>query len=235
MKKTVLILLFLLLMVTKTATMANYQDELIDIAEFAETENLPVKDWSVTIREQIDVERAANIRTQLKKEGLKESKTEKENSQNYLLRDRRNFKDLNVYYKVIVHSGKAELIVVLEGQKWTQDIKQSYVNKKTTIKDEFFTNKAQTFACLSVSDDAIIDSDYFFKDLTKTFNIQHENKQFDNTKNSAHKFIFYGYTPLWTQKINLGNSKLNIQVAVTENATGDLTYTIGTPILINEY
>ncbi|WP_042221432.1 YwmB family TATA-box binding protein [Oceanobacillus manasiensis] len=235
MRKTALLLLFVLLLTTRTATMADYNDELLDIIHYTESINLPINDWSVTIREQVSAKKATDLIKKMKKEGLKETKKEKASSVNYLLHDIQNSTDVDVYYNVIVHSGKAELIAVIEGQGWSEKTLDTYVEKIVNVKNNLFTDMAQTFACLTTTDDAIISSDYFFKDFTKKFDIQHQSKQFDNNENSAHNFIFYGYTPLWTQEISLDNTPMNIQVAVTENAEGHLTYTIGTPILINEY
>lgn len=235
MRKIALIILFVLLLTTKTVTMAEYNDALLDIADYTETISLPIDDWTVTVREQISEEAAIEMMTKMKKEGLQATKKEKENSTNYSLADTQNSSKLNVYYNVIVHSGKAELIAVIEGRDWSESMKELYMKEITKVKNQYFTNMAQTFACLTVIDDAIIGSDYFFNDLTKTFNIQQETVQFDNNENLSHNFIFYGYTPLWTQKISLENATMNIQVAVTENTEGHLTYTIGTPILINEY
>src|SRR5699024_12270572 len=71
--------------------------------------------------------------------------------------------------------------------------------------------------------------------ISKELEIKHEQTQIDNHEKSALDKIIYGYTPLWSQKINIMNNPTNVQIAVTSNEKGMVNFTVGTPILINEY
>lgn len=237
MKKIVFITLLFLFVTTHTMAQDIKSDELTDIASFVTGKNLKVDNWKVTLKEKIVREDIQAIIKALKRNHTVQ-KTEDENIVKYMFKDTHKSENIVVSYNVIipkVGSYSAELIAVIEGASWSDSIEESYQLKRNLIVNRFFTKSKKTFACLTTHQGAIIGSDYFLKEFTNYLNLQHEVTQVDTVGKSAHKKIIYGYTELWEDKISISGSPVNFQVAVTTDENNKPKYTIGTPILINEY
>src|SRR5699024_11268492 len=86
--------------------------------------------------------------------------------------------------------------------------------------NDIFTPSARIYTCLTTEFNGIINADYVLNYISKELEIKHEQTQIDNHEKSALDKIIYGYTPLWSQKINIMNNPTNVQIAVTSNEKG---------------
>lgn len=237
MRKIMLISLLLLPLNTGTFSAQMEMDELTGIADYITEKNMAVNSWQVTVKEQIDGKKLRLIIKDLEAEH-QTTFTEDENSINYLFSNRHKHENIVESYSIIIPKDDSQAIIltgVLKGEAWNDSVKDFYQLSMDKMLAGFFTKSAKRFACLTTEDDGIMGSDYFIGDFVKSFNLQQINTQFDTVKNSVHKKIIYGYTPLWNNKITIMGKPVNLQIAVKESETGNPIFTIGTPILINEY
>ncbi|WP_099159408.1 YwmB family TATA-box binding protein [Virgibacillus ndiopensis] len=236
MKKTGLIFILLLLFTTRALAHTNH-DEMIDLATLVEESNLTIDEWQVTIKEQIDRNGIQYKIKQLRNSYLV-STSEDENVIKYSFSDVHKTSEVNETYKVIIpknKSYKAEIIGVLSGEVWSNSIKKNYQKKLSLMLEQFFTQSAKKFACLTTISNDTISSDYFLNELKQKLNLQHISTQYDSIQNSMHEKIIYGYTPLWKQQITVMDKPMNVQLAVRAGKNESTKFTIGTPILITEY
>lgn len=213
------------------------RDEMIDLAAFTLENKIAIENWQVTFKENIGKQKAERIVKEFKDSRLV-SITEDDNVIKYLLRDVHKDVRLDVSYSVVIPKNqayKAEIVVVVEGIQWNEQIQEDYLLTKRLIKDNFFTNSLKTFAWLTTKNSGIIEIDIFVEEITNYFNIQHIVTQFDTIESSMHEKIIYGYTDLWKQSYFIEGAPMNLQIAVVMDDEMNLEYTIGTPILIHEY
>ncbi|MEC5424476.1 YwmB family TATA-box binding protein [Virgibacillus sp. C22-A2] len=237
MRKMVLIILLFLVITTETVAQGAASDEMIDLAEFATERDLLFENWQVTWKETISREKSDDIIKDLKNSHLV-TITKEKNSINYSFRNTLLSGDVSETYNVVMPKNEqhnAELIVIIEGEFWNESIKKEYLTVVESIERKYFTKSVKKFACLSVGDNGIMDSDSLLTNIIEHFNIEHINTQYDTVENSRVKKIIYGYISLWNQQISIEKVPQNVQIAIIEQELGERTYTIGTPILINEY
>lgn len=237
MKKFLLISLMLLAINTDTPSMDMEVSELSDIAGYITSKKMTVDSWQVTVKEQVDRKKLERVIKDLEQE-YSLTVSEDENSLKYSFHNTHKRESIVEYYNVIIPKNErqnSELVGVLKGGSWDSSVKDSYQLRLEQMIEKLFTKSANKFACLTTGEDGIMGSDYFIRDFVKSFNVQQIDTQFDTVKNSMHKKLIYGYIPLWNNKITIVDKPVNLQIAVIESETGDPIYTIGTPILINEY
>ncbi|OZU88435.1 hypothetical protein CIL03_12370 [Virgibacillus indicus] len=237
MKKFLLISLMLLAINTDTPSMDMEVSELSDIAGYITSKKMTVDSWQVTVKEQVDRKKLERVIKDLEQE-YSLTVSEDENSLKYSFHNTHKRESIVEYYNVIIPKNErqnSELVGVLKGGSWDSSVKDSYQLRLEKMIEKLFTKSANKFACLTTGEDGIMGSDYFIRDFVKSFNVQQIDTQFDTVKNSMHKKLIYGYIPLWNNKITIVDKPVNLQIAVIESETGDPIYTIGTPILINEY
>ncbi len=213
------------------------RDEMIDLADFTVENELAIESWQVTFKEHIEKQKAEKIIRDFKDSNLV-TMTEDDNVIKYLLRDVHKNQGFSVLYSVVVPKNQAfetEIIVVIEGSLWNEQIKEDYLAIKQSMKDNLFTNSLQSFACLTTKDNGIIKVDSFVQKIEEYFNLQHMMTQFDTIENSTHEKLIYGYTDIWNQHYFIEGAPMNLQIAVVMDEEMNLNYTIGTPILIHEY
>ncbi|MFC4024975.1 YwmB family TATA-box binding protein [Oceanobacillus longus] len=237
MRKITIILVLLLFITAKPMVNGMERDEMIDLAAFTLENKIAIENWQVTFKENIGKQKAERIVNEFKDSSLV-TITEDDNVIKYLLRDVHKDVGLDVSYSVVIPKNqqfKAEIVVVVEGIQWNEQIQEDYVLIKRLIKDKFFTNSLKTFACLTTEDSGIMKTDVFVEEITNYFKLQHIVTQFDTIENSMHEKIIYGYTDLWKQSYFIEGAPMNLQIAVVMDDEMNLEYTIGTPILIHEY
>ncbi|GAA0436649.1 MAG: YwmB family TATA-box binding protein [Bacillota bacterium] len=237
--KKIFILSIMLLMITNNvaAKQSFNQKELVDLANYMMNNSAKVEDWQVTLKEAITREDSKHLVHELQT-NFKPNFSEDKNKLKYSFSDALLPEGINVLYNVVIPKQKqynAELIIVIKGKSWSKEIEKNYRNVLTTSLNAYFTEAVKKFACLTTKGNDIISGDYFLENMTNYFQVQQVKTQFDNVKNSTHKKIIYGYTPLWNQKISVDNTSMNLQIAIKDTGSDYPTYTIGTPILINEY
>jgi len=237
MRNSIILAFIILFLMMTTEVMAKEldSDELVDLADFVTEQNLSLETWNVTIKEKMDQEEITAILNKMKR-NHPITMTEDENSLKYQVKHPQKSESFVETYSVIIpKNGKqhAELTFVLEGDSWDQTIKYNYQQKINSVLDEWFTNSKQLFVWLKTTDDDIINSNVFINNIINEFKLEDVKKQSDN--NSTNRKTIYGYTSVWSQKITIQSIPVNLQIAIAEDQDGDRTYTLGTPILINEY
>ncbi|GAB3044945.1 YwmB family TATA-box binding protein [Virgibacillus ainsalahensis] len=237
MRKVVFISLLFLCITTETMAQSQGSDEMMELAALVTDSNLSMEEWQVTIKEKMNHTEINNILESMENSHLV-TMEEDENSIKYSLVNTHKMDGISEHYNVVIPKdgiNHPELIAVIGGTDWNESIEDFYQTRLDSITRKYFTNASQTFTWLKAENDDIIKSDSFLHMLAKKLELQHMEKQFDNVENSMHEKILYGYTSLWDQKITIENIPMNLQAAVTVNQDGNRTYTVGTPILINEY
>ncbi|UJL45976.1 YwmB family TATA-box binding protein [Virgibacillus sp. NKC19-16] len=237
MRKLVFISL-LFLFITSEATAGHMQnDEMMELASVVTDSYGSIGDWEVILKEKMDKNDFQDRIIELKNRHLV-TVNEDENSIQYSFEHVHESSSISVIYNGILPKNgthDAELIAVIKGTHWNTSIEENYQSILDTIRAEYFTKFVEVFACLTTDNGDIMNNEVFLNELMDRLKLQHMETQFDTVEKSRHEKIIYGYTPLWEQKITIGDIPMNVQIAAEESGNGDPTYTIGTPILINEY
>ena len=121
----------------------------------------------------------------------------------------------------------------MEGNQWDRSVKHTYQQKLDEIVQNYFTDSKQKFSWLTFVDDDKIDSNVFLNEMVAQWNMENLQLQLDN--HLQNRKVLYGYTPVWQEYIRMQNDRVNMQIALHTDNQGTTTYTLGTPILINEY
>lgn len=239
MKKVVLITLILFMTANSVAAGAGQSDPMTNLADFIVENGLEVDQWQVTLREEMSHSHAKKILAQFRnKNSYLVSGEADANTIKYSIRHVQKTEDISEQYNVIIPKDgkyKAQFIAVFHSKVWSKSIGKAYMNRVKTVQNDFFSNESTKFTCVQTSFSDKMKGVYVLNDLKRTLNLQHLKRQKDSVKNSTVEKIIYGYTPLWSQKIDLGDRLMNFQMAVKKGVNGDTELTIGTPILINEY
>ncbi len=218
------------------ASPSNEIDPLIKFTEVAEEDQLEINSWEVLIKETKQIKNREAYVNKFRNQQLI-TMTKDENSINYIFEERNN-NAIQINYQLVLplHSDEqAELIIAISGNEWNEKIKENYTKIAADLKKEKFTSKAKTFACIEFIEGGTIGDRMIIDSFLSSLEVVHMKVQNDTVQSSRLKNVIYGYTPLWKESFDLEGIPLNLQIAVTELETGDLKYTIGTPILINEY
>ncbi|WP_339226530.1 YwmB family TATA-box binding protein [Oceanobacillus sp. FSL K6-2867] len=237
MKKISFLLVLILLINAKPVVNGMESEEMIELANFTLSNGTPIENWQVTMKESITIKQAEKHLAEMKN-GSFVTRSEDENTIKYLLREDKQYEEIQITHMVVIPKDKAikaEIIAVIEGTKWNEQIEESYLSIKHEIMDKYLTETSKTFACLTTDFSGIIKSDVLIKEIKNYYNLQHIKTQFDTLENSTHKKIVYGYTDLWKESFIIDGTPMNLQLAVATNEKEELKYTIGTPILIHEY
>lgn len=230
---TFFIVVFIFMTVNVFADRAHH-DELIDMADFV-TETHSIKSWHVTIKESIDQEKLPQLLTKLHSDF---SVTTEENKKiiKIIAKDPHKKNGLNECFNVVIpksNNQQAELIAIMEGNQWDRSVKHTYQQKLDEIVQNYFTDSKQKFSWLTFVDDDKIDSNVFLNEMVAQWNMENLQLQLDN--HLQNRKVLYGYTPVWQEYIRMQNDRVNMQIALHTDNQGTTTYTLGTPILINEY
>lgn len=237
MGKTILHLFIFSLLISPSFEKNITVNELEDIVDIVNHHELEIDEWQVTIKEKIPLPDAKKIMNKL--DGTESIvKEEDKHRVSYSMINRHMDSHLVETYDIILpqHStGEAEVIAVLKAEVWNEEVEENYRQWQHLMLSEVFTKDYRSYTCLMTEFNAIITNDHLLNYIMEKLEIQHFQTQNDTNKNSTLESIYYGYTPLWNQKVNGMDKPTNIQMAVTKNDIGARKFIIGTPILINEY
>ncbi|MBP2076208.1 YwmB family TATA-box binding protein [Oceanobacillus polygoni] len=237
MRKISILLVLFLFITAKPVAGGMESEEMIELVNFTMNNGIPIESWQVTIKENVTIKQAEGQLDKMKNGSLV-TRSEDENAIKYLLREDYKQEAMEVTYTIVIPKDtalKAELIAVIEGTKWDEQIEKNYLSIKRTIMDKYLTEPSKIFACLTSDFSGIIKGDVLVSEIINYFNLQHIETQFDTIENLTHKKIIYGYTDLWKQHFMIEGTPMNLQLAVATNEKDELQFTIGTPILIHEY
>lgn len=212
------------------------EDELAGMASFIKQEKLDMEGWERTFKESIPKQKVYSILEEIGQRGTwSEEKSEK--AVKYFLNNRHKTSGLLESYIVVIpkEGDNAELIIVLKGEDWNGHIASAYDSRKEMIEKTFFTEAMKTFACMSARSDDIIKDGFFLKKIQQKLNIKHIVTQEEKFGESGYKNIIYGYIPLWSEEIRMGQHPMNMQAVMTKTKHNGTKVMIGTPILIHEY
>ena len=212
------------------------QGEVEDLVHIMKNNNLKIDEWQVTIKEKVERDKKQDIINNIKENG-NYTRKERKNSVLYTFEDSHIYSESVETYNVLISKNKSddiEIIAEFKGYTWNEKRNTHYEQWLRKMND-IFTPSARIYTCLTTEFNGIINADYVLNDISKELEIKHEQTQIDNHEKSTLDKIIYGYTPLWSQKINIMNNPTNVQIAVTSNEKGMVKFTVGTPILINEY
>jgi len=237
MKKLIISYIFCLFFIHSINPIINDGKQIEDIAEIVLNNDLKIDEWEVTIKEKMDQDQAKNIINKLKKNF---SLTEKENQNSiiYSFTNGQITSEIVERYNVIIpkkHNNKIEVLAVLTGDTWNNDVKTNYNQRYNWMTTELFTNLSRSYTCLTTEFNGIIDNDYFSSYIREILNVQNFKTQIDKNEKTTLDTVVYGYTPLWSHKVTVKDTPMNLQMATIKDETGALKFIVGTPILINEY
>lgn len=235
--------MYLLLIITTsillTGTIPNETEPaaIQTLAEFAETNELPIRGWEVTMKETLYVSNYDEILNNLGNRYRIAGK-ENENRLQYDFMDNKKMKHIEWEQRMIIakeNTGQVELTAVISGQAWNESIAAEYNELIAHLNRNFFQNNATTFTWIEVVKDGTIVDTVTIDKLAESLQLLHMEEQLDTVENSKLKMMYYGYTPLWDDKFVVEGIPYNFQIAATPLETDEIAYMIGTPILMNEY
>lgn len=239
MKKILIMCIIILMPMSSGMVQNTIPNELEDIIDIVLKNKLEIDDWEVTIKESMSLADGEDIIRKLKQDD-KLTLNEKENERSiiYSFSNGHFQSDIVETYNVIFSKQSqesVEFIAVLKGHTWNGAVKGNYHQWYHLMMTTYFTKLSRSFTCLTTAFSDIINEYNLSSYIMDELDIQHNQIQYDNNESSTLENVFYGYTPLWSQKVNMGVTQLNLQMAVRKNESGARKFIIGTPILINEY
>lgn len=212
-------------------------DPLHTLTDITTTNQLLLTDWEVTLKETINTTEFEQIVNKKRNDDLV-TRTEDENRIIFNLVSADKPAQITVEKRVIIakeNPGQVELIAVLKGDAWNESVRQEYDETRESLLNNLFSGNVKSFTCIEVVEDDTIRSRAIVDILSETLQLVHIQEQFDLIEMSKPKKFEYGYTPLWDDKFILDGIPYNMQIATAQKESGELVYTIGTPILITEY
>lgn len=219
-----------------TSVQSEKSSELAKMAAFVTDQNIEIKKWQITIKEKMNIPTLDEIRLQLD-DKFNKIEIKDENLLKFIYEDHHKSQYYNVQYNIVLpqdYLTQPELIVVIEGDYWSEDIEASLHQDLSSITGNFFIDKFRLFSWLKTEPNDIINNGVFVKNIKKYFELTNVKVQEDFTDNVERKYI-YGLTNQWNDKIMMDNTPTNVQIAITSKKNGHPELTLGTPILITEY
>lgn len=213
-------------------------DPLLKFMEIADKEALIPDNWEVTRKETKKVDNQQNFVNNFRMYELK-AIAKDNNSINYLFEETfASSKEITVQYSIVIPKAKPEeieLTAVLKGEKWDEEIKEKYLEMTKKMDKKLFSTDEKRFTCVELIVDDTMENRMIIEPFATALELVNIDVQYDHLQNSMLNHIYYGYTPLWDHYIAIEDTRLNLQIAITELENEELSYKIGTPILITEY
>lgn len=241
MKKTILILLCFLLLVTITTkeTKAFYEDnELSQITKIAVQNNINVNTWTMYIKEPIkqfttmsDLDKSVSTFMKTEKD-YKWSKKQAEKD-HFKIEGKKESANLELEEKVLIiiysQNGKYNLSI-------TYDIKGNWNESKWPAIFNMYKNKIENYSTFyTVQGTANVEQSLYNEASHLLADFSGEEVQSLNENNFV---SLSAYTKRWENKLPLGdNQYMNLHIAyrVTSESTNKVKVTIGSPIITSEY
>lgn len=237
MRKILCLNLIIILLSSPITTAEIETNDVEDMIDIVVNNDLEIDEWEVTIKEKVNMNKKQEIVEEIKING-EYTRKENGNSVLYIFEDSHIYSESVETYNVIIPKNKSddiEIIAVFKGYTWNEEIKTNYIKWLRTMMNNVFTKSARKYTCLTTKFSGIINADYVLNYIDKKLDIEHKQTQIDKNNNSTLDKVIYGYTPLWNQGVSIMDDPTNVQIAVITNKMGLTKFSIGTPILINEY
>ncbi|MCA1010884.1 YwmB family TATA-box binding protein [Halobacillus halophilus] len=202
-------------------------------AAFAESEQLDVTAWSITLKETIPRSDSLLLEKKISKSHrtAEVSYEDQDNSNKIILKDGLNNREFDESYSIILPKNKdekAELVYYIAG-KGTISLTPEVKDRIREIEKRYFSKNVLIFSCLKAESSGIIDDVLVYKKFKQTFDIKPLDQVAEKDWTSSS-----GYTEEWGQAIPTAGGKMNVQFA-TRTLGGRTNITIGTPIITAEY
>ncbi len=235
MKNFILPLVCILMLFTGSLPKPS-EDPLHLLTEIATTNHHDVAAWEVTFKESKPSSITAKILNNIEKNPYS-TRMETENSIQYNLVDEKIKNSFTMTYQIIIsktNPEQVEINVVISGSDWNENIQSEYNQMKKWLQNNLFHNP-RIFTCITIEEDDIIEDRAIIDLYIKSLGMQHQYVQEDSLELSKLNRVINGYTPIWDEKFLINGIPYNLQIAVNDKDSGRTAYTIGTPILVNEY
>ncbi|WP_053218103.1 YwmB family TATA-box binding protein [Virgibacillus senegalensis] len=231
-----LVILLGIIVLLQSYVHASTQTEPIEqLIQLAEQEQIPLEKWQVVMKDELDRNRASKIAKNLANYFPASYINREETSQavKWVASNLHKQTQLSETFIMIVpkkEHGKVQISYALAGENWSEQTRSIYLAKTMDVTKVLFTPDVKKFACLSMLSNDKMNKVYFFEKFVEKLNVQ----ALDSIQEKDFT-VLSGYTPYWEQTIPGKDSLMNIQLAAREDAGGNTTMTIGTPIIITEY
>lgn len=234
MKKLFLIISTVILLQQPSIDMVNTELELISKA--GEEEGWNLQEWQVIIIEKMPRENYDNITNMLQNSYLVTTQ-EDENKLKYTFESQIQDEHINHSLQALVdhHSDIVTVHIVLSGQTWDESAKKHYKRLTRTLQHDYNFTFTKKFTCLKFGVSGIINDGILLDEFWKNLQIVHKLEQDDNIQHSSYDKDIYGYSPLWSNQIQVDQDNINFQMTIKSNEANKKEIIIGTPMLLNEY
>lgn len=209
----------------------NETSELKRISEVAASNKIELEEWKIyyrIIKKDQSKDLINNYIEQLKRE--KSFTWKKEIDQHHF-----NIKGFSsegdiekrVTIDVLPADGKSDLVISFEiqglGNPNEQDLQKIKTPEVFEEGKRYITVQGMTKSALPI--------EQISGNLQKAFSVK-----FNEAIKEKDFISITGFTELWTEKLDInGKNPINIQIGLRKNAKGQITTTIGTPIITSEY
>ncbi|GGM32508.1 hypothetical protein GCM10011351_18220 [Paraliobacillus quinghaiensis] len=239
MNKNKRIVMVLVLLITMTAqiqvTAVNKSSilELVDLMEIVEEQDMQVSNWQVRLKETFEKQELSAIIHNINQAGFSKTYTIEESDQmiKYIYPPLKNEHTAESLIIVVAKQHEtAEVIYTIEstGNGTFQEV--FVKNRIRNVMEELFSENMTKLTCVISEADDNIRSDYFFETIKENLRVQELNRLHEKDF-----IVISGYTEKWDATIPIWDEQMNVQVAARNDANGKTTFTLGTPILTNEY
>ncbi|MFD2922949.1 YwmB family TATA-box binding protein [Halobacillus naozhouensis] len=207
---------------------------LLELAAFAEDEQLDVTEYKVVLKESINTDKVEQAIQQIKAYVSNNQMIEEETNlaRKIIFTNGQKNSDFIERFTVIIPRDEtisSEVVYSLTTGGTQTLTTQETMQQISQIKKRFFSKNVTLYTCLKAEDGGIIDDVLIYQKFKKAFNITTIEAATEQSWTSRS-----GYTSRWSQAIPLPNGAMNVQFA-TRTLGGRTIVTIGTPIITAEY
>ncbi|WP_431803061.1 YwmB family TATA-box binding protein [Halobacillus andaensis] len=217
-----------------TAEGWSHVSPLIELAAFAEDEQLEIKELNTTLKEDFHKDELKQIQQQITDYFDVPQITTQHTSDatKYIYHDGQKTDDIDETFTVLVPNNESNLfeVVYTVTSAGTTPLAPQIIEQITDrVKARIFTENITNYSFIKSEYSGMINEVLFYQKFKKTFNIATIEVSTEESWTSRS-----GYTSRWDQAIDLPDGTMNVQFA-TRNLGNRTTITFGTPILTAEY
>lgn len=235
MKKTIFIILFMMLIPHQT--MIEADKELDDIVNTFTDQGFLLDEWQVVIVNKLTKKEFENIAKKLQISYVASVRNE-ENTVKYEFEAKNSEEPLNHSIRAILpknNSNDISVQLVIFGEEWNETVQNYYNHLTRKLYNEFSLTFTKIFTCVKLSDNGIINDGFSHDELWEKMNVVHKKEQFDTIQDASYLYEMYGYNPSWKTKMIIQEDPINFHFVMKNDDQNKKQVIIGTPIILNEY